>query len=67
VNSNIKKLVNEKAVLDAFLEMLDSKIQTAHRRLEQESTMEGMYRIQGEIAALRKLTYLRDEVNGPRT
>ncbi len=67
MNSNIKKLVNEKAVWDAFLEMLDSKIQAAQRRLEQETKMEGMYRIQGEIASLRKLTYLRDEVNGPRT
>jgi len=28
--------------------------------------MEGMYRAQGEIMALRRLTYLRDEVNGPK-
>jgi len=25
-----------------------------------------MYRAQGEIMALRRLTYLRDEVNGPK-
>ena len=63
--SNIKKLVNDKPLWDSFVETLNSKISTAQRRLEQESTMEGMYRIQGEIAALRKLAYLRDEVNGP--
>jgi len=50
---------------DSFLETLDAKISTAQRKLEQESTMEGMYRAQGEIAALRRLTFLRDEVNGP--
>jgi hypothetical protein len=63
--SSIKKLVNDKPLWDSFVETLNSKISTAQRRLEQESTMEGMYRIQGEIAALRKLAYLRDEVNGP--
>jgi hypothetical protein len=49
--SSIKKFVNDKPLWDSWL--------------EQESTMEGMYRTQGEIAALRKLAYLRDEVNGP--
>jgi hypothetical protein len=63
--SSIKKFVNDKPLWDSFVETLNSKISTAQRRLEQESTMEGMYRIQGEIAALRKLAYLRDEVNGP--
>jgi len=63
--SSIKKLVNDKPLWDSFVATLDSKISTAQRRLEQESTMEGMYRTQGEIAALRKLAYLRDEVNGP--
>ena len=63
--SSKKKLVNDKPLWDSFVETLNSKISTAQRRLEQESTMEGMYRIQGEIAALRKLAYLRDEVNGP--
>ena len=63
--SSIKKLVNDKPLWDSFVETLNSKISTGQRRLEQESTMEGMYRIQGEIAALRKLAYLRDEVNGP--
>jgi hypothetical protein len=64
--SSIKKLVNDKPLWDSFVETLNSKISTAQRRLEQESTMEGMYRTQGEIAALRKLAYLRDEVNGPK-
>ena len=53
--SSIKKFVNDKPLWDSFVETLNSKISTAQRRLEQESTMEGMYRTQGEIAALRKL------------
>ena len=60
-----KKFVNDKPLWDSFVEVLDVKISSAQRRLEQESTIEGVYRIQGEIAALRKLAYLRDEVNGP--
>ena len=61
---SIKKFVNDKPLWDSFVEVLDVKISSAQRRLEQESTIEGVYRIQGEIAALRKLAYLRDEVNG---
>ena len=45
--SSIKKLVNDKPLWDSFVEILNSKISTAQRRLEQESTMEGMYRTQG--------------------
>ena len=63
---SIKKFVNDKPLWDSFVEVLDVKISSAQRRLEQESTIEGVYRIQGEIAALRKLAYLRDEVNGPK-
>ena len=62
---SIKKFVNDKPLWDSFVEVLDVKLSSAQRRLEQESTIEGVYRIQGEIAALRKLAYLRDEVNGP--
>jgi 7-keto-8-aminopelargonate synthetase-like enzyme len=59
----IKKLVNDKPLWDSFLEVLNTKIDVAQRKLEQETAIEGVYRAQGEIAALRRLTYLRDEVN----
>ena len=48
----------------AFVELLNEKIEVSQRKLEQETTIEGMYRAQGEIAALRRLTFLRDEING---
>jgi 7-keto-8-aminopelargonate synthetase-like enzyme len=59
----IKKLVNDKPLWDSFLEVLNTKIDVAQRKLEQETAIEGVYRAQGEIAALRRLTYLREEVN----
>lgn len=60
----IKKLVNDKPLWDGFVKVIQQKIETAQRKLEQETSMEGIYRAQGEIAALRRLTYLRDEING---
>ena len=60
----LKKLVNDKSLWDGFVEELQKKIETAQRKLEQETSMEGIYRAQGEITALRRLTYLRDEING---
>lgn len=65
MESKLKKIVNDKPVWDALVATLNDKIKDVHRKLEQETTMEGMYRAQGEIMALRRLTYLRDEVNGP--
>ena len=60
----VKKLVNDKPLWDGFVDVLNNKIEVSPRKLEQETTLEGMYRAQGEIAALRRLTFLRDEING---
>ena len=60
----VKKLVNDKPLWDGFVSLLNEKIEVSQRKLEQETTIEGMYRAQGEIAALRRLTFLRDEING---
>ena len=60
----VKKLVNYKPLWDGFVDVLNEKIEVAQRKLEQETSIEGVYRAQGEIAALRRLTFLRDEING---
>jgi hypothetical protein len=60
----VKKLVNDKPLWDGFVGVLNEKIEVAQRKLEQETSIEGVYRAQGEIAALRRLTFLRDEING---
>jgi len=60
----VKKLVNDKPLWDGFVDVLNNKIEVSQRKLEQETSIEGVYRAQGEIAALRRLTFLRDEING---
>ena len=60
----VKKLVNDKPLWDGFVNLLNEKIEVSQRKLEQETNIENMYRAQGEIAALRRLTFLRDEING---
>ena len=49
--------------MGCFLRKQNAKIAVSQKKLEHETSMEGIYRAQGELAALRRLTYLRDEVN----
>ena len=64
MNGALKQLVNDKKLWDAYVEYLEEKISSAHKRLEQEKLPDNMYRVQGEIASLRRLKYMRDEING---
>ena len=59
----LKQIVNTKPVWDSLLVYLDETITLVHKRLEQEVDVEKIYRAQGEIAALRRLKYMRDEFN----
>ena len=59
----LKQIVNTKPVWDSFLQYLDETIVTVQKRLEQEADVEKIYRAKGEIAALRRLKYMRDEFN----
>ena len=63
---SLKTFVNNKNEWDAFNEELDVRIASAHRNLEQASTMIEIHRAQGTILALRPLKYLRDKVNGTK-
>tara|TARA_X000001382_G_C3116225_1_gene161650 strand:+ start:238 stop:429 length:192 start_codon:yes stop_codon:yes gene_type:complete len=60
---NLKKLVNDKSLWDNFVEYLDHNIEKQHRAMEQTEDTIILYRSQGAIAALRRLKYLRDEMN----
>ena len=60
----LKKIVNDKTIWVAFNKTLDDKINQVHVKMEQVQGEADIYRCQGEIAALRKLKYLRDEING---
>lgn len=61
----LKPLVNDKPLWDAFLEEVDSRIQSTHIKLEQAREHDEMCRLQGEITALRRLKFLREKINGP--
>ena len=60
----VKKLVNDKPLWDGFVDVLNNKIEVSQRKLEQETTLEGMYRAQGEIRTLRSMLRLREDING---
>ena len=61
---NLKKLVNDKSLWDSFLEYLDKSITEQHKAMEQATDIQVVFRTQGAITALRRLKYLRDEMNG---
>jgi hypothetical protein len=63
----IKQLVNSTALWDAFNTELDERIGFVQKQLEQRDEHQEIYRLQGEIRALRSLKKLRDKVNGART
>ena len=61
---NLKKLVNDKSLWDNFIEYLDDAIAKNHTALEQSDNSIVIHRLQGAIGALRRLKYLREEMNG---
>tara|TARA_R100000234_G_C4858142_1_gene118047 strand:- start:325 stop:528 length:204 start_codon:yes stop_codon:yes gene_type:complete len=64
---NLKKLVNDKALWDNFLEYIDDNIAKNHTALEQADNAVIIHRLQGAIGALRRLKYLREEMNGVKS
>ena len=61
---NLKQLVNNKELWDNFVEYLDHTIGQQHKAMEQADDNIMLHRAQGAIATLRRLKYLRDEMNG---
>ena len=57
-------MVSNNRQWEAFNSYLDSVIDQHIKILEQTDDSVLMYRQQGAVAALKKLKYLRDEVNG---
>lgn len=59
----LKGFVNTHVTWDAFQDLLDAEIANKQKDLEQASDMREIGKAQGAIAALRRLKYLKDEVN----
>ena len=64
VNNTLKPFVNNPELYNPFLEEITDKIVKAHKRLEQISEVEELYRAQGEIRTLRAMLRLREDING---
>jgi|TARA_B100001093_G_scaffold1420_1_gene1438 hypothetical protein len=64
VNNTLKPFVNNPELYNPFMEEITKRIDRVHRRLEQISDVEEMYRAQGEIRTLRSMLRLRDDING---
>jgi uncharacterized protein YmfQ (DUF2313 family) len=64
VLSRLKPLVSNNRQWEAFSSYIDIAIEQHQKVLEQSDDIIMMHRQQGAITALRKLKYLRDEVNG---
>ena len=62
--SNLKQLVNNKELYEAFLKHVDDLIYLQQKQMEQATEPVILYRAQGAITTLRKLKLLREQVNG---
>jgi len=60
----LKPFVNNPELYNPFLEEIMNRIDKVHKRLEQITDVEELYRAQGEIRVLRSLLLLREHVNG---
>ena len=64
VNNTLKPFVNNPELYNPFLEEIVRRIEKTHKRLEQISEVEELYRAQGEIRTLRAMLRLREDING---
>ncbi len=64
VNNTLKPFVNNPELYNPFLEEVDERIMFAQIALEQSREPDELFRLQGEIRALRSLLRLRDKING---
>ncbi len=59
----LRKLTGDKELWDSFVEYIDESIAKQHKALEQATEVPMIYKLQGSIACLRRMKYLRDELN----
>ena len=63
---SLKAMVNNRDAWDELCAFLDDKIKAAQTSMETQSESVAIYRLQGQILALRRLKYMRDELNGSK-
>ncbi len=64
VNNTLKPFVNNPDFYTPYIEEVAERIAFTHVALEQSRELDEIYRLQGEIRALRSLLKLREKING---
>tara|TARA_B100000900_G_C20377297_1_gene632964 strand:+ start:75 stop:281 length:207 start_codon:yes stop_codon:yes gene_type:complete len=64
VNNTLKPFVNNPDFYTPYIEEIAERIAFTHVALEQSRELDEIYRLQGEIRALRSLLKLREKING---
>ena len=62
----LKRFVNTQDMYEDFQDYLDLRIDSLHKSLETAVETKDLYRIQGQIFALRKLKDLREELRASK-
>jgi|TARA_Y100000289_G_scaffold50629_1_gene51540 hypothetical protein len=63
VNNTLKPFVNNPEFYTPYIEEIAERIAFTHVALEQSRELDEIYRLQGEIRALRSLLKLREKIN----
>lgn len=63
-DSKLKMFVNDPQLWGSFVEEVEERIAFCHKQLEQMDDSTALYRLQGEVKALKGMRSLRDKVNG---
>lgn len=61
---SLKAMINNRDAWDEFCAFLDDKIKVNQIIMETQTDPVAIHRTQGQIQALRRLKYMRDELNG---
>lgn len=60
---SLKTLVNTKKFYEPLMKEVESQISGCYKSMEQAKDAETLFRLQGSVAALRRLLTLREKVN----
>ena len=63
VNNTLNPFVNNPEFYTPYIEEIAERIAFTHVALEQSRELDEIYRLQGEIRALRSLLKLREKIN----
>lgn len=63
---HLKQLVNKPTLWKAFCAEVQERIDICHKQIEVRTEPHELFKLQGEIKALKGMLQLRDKINGPK-